>query len=189
MQAELDQILHFYNLPLPSFARSAPIRLISYVEMGNYYRVWLEEYEDAQEGYFYGLIVNGYVAGIAKMDKQERMAGYLNGDALCSYGVFIGASKALGVLRGENHQAIVDFIPLGSKIAIGDEVVTSGKDQIFFADIPVGRVTKIRDQGGYLSAEVDLYFKNYELGYMWLLDRSKDDQSVSGSIEKMPIQK
>lgn len=171
IQSELDRILKFYNLPPSVLSNLTPIRAISYVEIGNYHRVWLEEYGAKKEGFF-GLIVNDSTIGIAKIDEDGRMIGYLNGDALCSYGVFIGESRSLGIIKGEENRPIVDFIPLGSKIAIGDEVVTNGMDDIFFPNIPVGKVTKIFERNGYLSAEISPYVPNLELGYMWLLDRS-----------------
>lgn len=171
LQAELNQLLGFYNLPPTSMTQIFPVRSISYVEMGNYNRVWLSDFEAQRLDKFYGLIVGGYVAGIARLD-QGRMVGYLNGDSLCSYGVFIGDSKALGILRGEENHAVIDYIPLGSKISVGDEVMTNGMDGIFFADIPLGKITKIIEEGGYLSAQISLYAKGHGLGYMWLLDRS-----------------
>lgn len=174
LQAELKQLLEFYNLPPTSMSQIFPIRSISYVEMGNYNRVWLSDFEAQRLDKFYGLIVGGYVAGIARLDDRGYMVGYLNGDSLCSYGVFIGDSKALGVLRGEEGRAIIDYIPLGSRISVGDEVMTNGMDGIFFAGIPLGKITKIVEKSGYLSAQIGLYAKGYGLGYMWLLDRSSE---------------
>ncbi|WP_027326977.1 rod shape-determining protein MreC [Helicobacter pametensis] len=174
LRSELEQILRFYNLPSFTSSQFTPIRSISYVEVGNYDRVWLTDYE-GEEGRLYGLVSGGYVVGVAKMTDHERMVGYLNGDSLCSYGVFIGKSRSLGIIRGKNHQILIDFIPLGSEINVGDEVVTNGMDDVFFAEIPVGKVIKIHEKNGFLSAEIEPYAKNYGLGYMWLLDRSKDD--------------
>lgn len=174
LQAEFDQLRKFYDIPSPSFTHIYPTRMISYKEFGNYSRAWLEEYNEGDEGFF-GLIAGGYVAGIAKREDDERMVGYLNGDPLCSYGVYIGKDRALGIIRSQDNVFLADFIPLRSKIEVGDEVVTNGLDEIFFPNIPVGKVIKIREENGYLSAEIAPYAHRVDLGYMWLLDRRRDD--------------
>lgn len=174
LQTEFDQLKRFHNTSSPSLTHIYPTRIISYKEFGNYSRVWLEEYYEADEGFF-GLIVGGYVAGIAKRGEDERMVGYLNGDPLCSYGVYIGKDKALGIINGRQNVLVADFIPLKSRIQVGDEVVTNGLDEIFFANIPVGQVVEIDEQNGYLSATILPYAQSVDLGYIWLLDRRRDD--------------
>lgn len=106
------------------------------------------------------------------------MMGYLNGDSLCSYGVFIGESKALGILKGEDGSLIVDYIPLGSEIKVGDKVVTNGMDNIFFENIPVGEVVRVEVGSGYIQAVLKPYVDKVDLGYLWLLDRSKNANST-----------
>lgn len=174
LQAEFDQLRRFYNIPSPPLTHIYPTRMISYKEFGNYSRIWLEEYDEGDEGFF-GLVVGGYVAGIAKRGDDERMVGYLNGDPLCSYGVYIGKDKALGIIKSQSNILIADFIPLRSKIEVGDEVVTNGLDEIFFPNIPVGKVVKIHEENGYLSAEIAPYAHRVDLGYLWLLDRRRND--------------
>lgn len=174
LQAEFDQLRNFYNIPTPALTHIYPTRMISYKEFGNYSRIWLEEYNEGDDGFF-GLIVGGYVAGIAKRGDGERMVGYLNGDPLCSYGVYIGKDKALGIIRSQDNVFFADFIPLRSKIEVGDEVITNGLDEIFFPNLPVGKVIKVHEENGYLSAEIEPYVHRADLDYMWLLDRRRDD--------------
>lgn len=174
LKKELDQLTAFYEMPKihPSFV--SEIRAISYYEFGNYERVWIEGYK-GEKNRIYGLIFNGSVAGIAKESEEKRIMGYLNGDLLCSYGVFIGEKKALGIVKGESGGMIIDYIPLESEIAIGDKVVTNGMDNIFFENIPVGEVSAIKKGSGYMQAVLKPYINKVDLGYMWLLDRSKND--------------
>lgn len=174
LQAEFDLLRKFYDIPSPPLTHIYPTRMISYKEFGNYFRIWLEEYSQTRDGFF-GLIVGGHVAGIAKKDEDQRMVGYLNGDPLCSYGVYIGKNQAPGIIRSQGNVLIADFIPLRSKIEIGDEVVTNGLDEIFFPNIPVGKITKINEENGYLNAEIAPYAHQTDLGYMWLLDRRRND--------------
>lgn len=173
LKEELDQLTTFYNMPkiYPSFVTE--VRAISYYEFGNYERVWIEGYE-AQSNEVYGLIYNGNVVGIAKEGQEGRMMGYFNGDSLCSYGVFVGEKKALGIVKGEDGGLIIDYIPLGSEINVGDKVVTNGMDNIFFENIPVGVVAKVEKGSGYIQAVLKPYVNKVDLGYLWLLDRSKN---------------
>jgi rod shape-determining protein MreC len=51
---------------------------------------------------------------------------------------------------------VLRFIPLGSKVAPGDQVVTSGLDGIFPKGIPVGKIEHVSraPQGLFLEAAV-----------------------------------
>lgn len=173
LQEELDQLTTFYNMPkiYPSFVTE--IHAISYYEFGNYERMWIEGYDGEREK-IYGLIYDGNVVGIAKKGQEGRMMAYLNGDSLCSYGVFVGEKKALGIIKGEDGGLIIDYIPLGSEVNIGDKVVTNGMDNIFFENIPVGVVVKVERGSGYIQAVLKPYVNKVDLGYLWLLDRSKN---------------
>ena len=51
-----------------------------------------------------------------------------------------------GVLKGVgNGAARVDYIPLGQKIALGEQFFTSGEDRVFPKGLPVGKVTSVKD--------------------------------------------
>lgn len=174
LQGQLKQLQDFYHMPALNLSFVSPVQILAYVEVGNYNRVWLKEYQH-HEKKFYGLVSDGIVAGVATQDQDMRMVGYLNGDSLCSYGVYIGDNKAPGIVRGTDGAIVVDFIPLGSEIKKGDKVKTSGLDQIFFSNIPVGEIVEIKEENGYLSAKVASYLKNTKLNYMWLIEWRNDD--------------
>lgn len=177
LKDELNRLTLFYGMPQIYPSVTIAVRAISYYEFGNYERVWLEGYKGEKEK-VYGLVVHGNVVGIAKEGGEGRMMGYLNGDSLCSYGVFIGESKALGILRGESGNLIVDYIPLGSEIKVGDKVVTNGMDNIFFENIPVGEIVEVEKESSYIRAILKPHVDRVDLGYLWLLDRSKNANST-----------
>jgi rod shape-determining protein MreC len=52
---------------------------------------------------------------------------------------------------------VVKFIPKWHKIKVGDKVVTSGLDNIFFANVPVGIVSKVEMQSAYKVAYIKTY--------------------------------
>lgn len=143
----------------------------SYVNMGQYSKVWLKDYDNNLDNKkIYGLIRNGYAAGIA-LFKENRLVGILNGDSKLSYGVYIGDSKSVGILKTNmNNSTVVEYIYAWSDINIGDEIITSGLDGIFFEGIKVGKVKSIRQEYGYIVVDVDLYNKNNDIGYFWLVN-------------------
>ena len=125
--------------------------VLSYVEFDDFSSVWLD-YETPYKD-FMGLILNDSVAGIAK-SKDNKVIGYLNGNEKCNYTVYIGEAKAPAIIHSiKNSQNLkAKYIPLWSKINVGDMVVTSGMDNIFFEGLKVGKVLKIDKKPEALEA-------------------------------------
>ena len=130
---------------------------ISYVKLNSFSQVILTKPKGLEENKLYGLIQNQVVGGIARV-QNNQLYGYLTSDEKCRFSVFIGETKAPGIALGiEKNNMIVKFIPKWHKVAVGDIVITSGLDAIFFADIPVGLVTKVEVQSSYTVAHVKTY--------------------------------
>ena len=162
------------------------VRAYAFVDMGQYLRVWLKGVESsadfgvessadsAKKGAdskqkIFGLIKDGRTAGIA-FYKDNLLFGALNGDPKVSYGVFVGEDKNMGILKTDiNGNVVVEYINAWSAIKEGDEVITSGMDNIFFEGLGVGVVKKVRGEFSYIVAEVDLYNQNRDIGYFWLI--------------------
>ncbi|RDU70046.1 rod shape-determining protein MreC [Helicobacter cholecystus] len=174
LKEELQRLTTFYNMPSLALVNIVPVRAISYCEFGNYERLWLSGFESGVEGKIYGLVLDGAVVGIAKLGENGRLMGLLNGDPLCSYGVYIGEGKVSGIFRSVDGQVEISYIPMESKIKVGDKIATNGMDNIFFENIPVGEVSEIIEGNGYLKAKIKTYAPKVNLGYMWLLDRSEN---------------
>ncbi|EAK3865575.1 rod shape-determining protein MreC, partial [Campylobacter jejuni] len=108
-------------------------------------------------------------AGIA-INKNGRAMALLQGDDQCVFSVYIGKSKAPGLIQGEDGRIVVKFIPKWAKINTGDEILTSGLDNIFFSDIPVGIVNRVNDEDMYQSVEVKPYVKISIPAYLYVVD-------------------
>ena len=150
------------------------VRAYSFVDMGNYLRIWLTgENLDAnlkENDRVFGLIKDGYTAGIA-MYRDDLLLGILNGDPKVSYGVYVGADRNIGILKTDiSGKVVIEYINAWTEIKEGDEIITNGLDNIFFEGLGVGRVKKVRQEFSYIVAEVELYNQNREIGYYWLLD-------------------
>lgn len=130
---------------------------ISYVKLNSFSQIILTKPKGLQPDKLYGLIQDKVVAGTAIVHNNQ-LYGYLTSDRKCRFSVFIGKEKAPGIAIGEkDNEMVVKFIPKWHKIKVGDKVVTSGLDNIFFENIPVGKVTKVDLQSSYKVAHIKTY--------------------------------
>ena len=157
----IKQVKNIYDV-LPKLSR-LPIRnisiaeTISYVKLNSFSRIILTKPKEVVEEKLYGLIQGTVVAGTAQVHNNQ-LYGYLTSDEKCRFSVFIGKEKAPGIAIGvEKNTMIIKFIPKWHKVEVNDKVVTSGLDNIFFADLPVGIVTKIELQSSYKVAYIKTY--------------------------------
>ena len=130
---------------------------ISYVKLNSFTQIILTKPKEVHEGKLYGLIQGTVAAGVAVV-KNNQLYGYLTSDDKCRFSVFIGRNSAPGIAIGMNkNEMVVKFIPKWHKIKEGDKVVTSGLDNIFFANVPVGIVSKVETQSAYKVAYIKTY--------------------------------
>jgi len=145
---------------------------ISYVKLNSFSQVILTKPKAVKKDKLYGLIQGTVVAGIANI-KNNQLYGYLTSDNKCRFSVVIGKEKVPGIAIGlKQNQMIIKFIPKWHKIKKGDKVVTSGMDGIFFADIPVGIVTKVELQSAYTVAYIKTYSDVYHPKTFFLINNA-----------------
>lgn len=159
-------------------------RIISFATLGEKDRVWLDtnlsNYRkgEALEDRIFGIVKDNVALGVAVV-QNGRIEGFLNGNANCNYDVYIGQSRAMGIVSGSSGgNLLVDYIPDWIEIYKGDKVFTSGLDGIFLENIPVGVVENVRENYGYLSVEVKPYASLGELSYVWIIDRETPQLNV-----------
>jgi len=157
----IEQVQDIYEV-LPTLSH-VPVKnisitdTISYVKLNSFSQIMLTKPKGLVEDKLYGLIQGNVVAGTARVHNNQ-LYGYLTSDKKCRFSVFIGKTKAPGIALGlKENEMIIKFIPKWHKIKEGDTVVTSGLDGIFFADIPVGLVTKVEVQSSYTVAHIKTY--------------------------------
>lgn len=131
------------------------IRAISYSNLNNYNRVWLD-FKDFNKSKIYGLLYQGYAAGIV-VDKNSHPLGLLLGDPNSIFSVYVGKEKIPGVLEGDKKDILVKYIPLWMNPKVGDDVVTSGLDNIFFQGVRVGKVVKVMQEESSKTVIVQPY--------------------------------
>ena len=173
----IEQVENIYNV-LPDLSHLAVpsisiIETISYVKLNSFSQVILSKPKGLVEGKLYGMIQGRVVAGTAQVHSNQ-LYGYLTSDNKCRFSVFIGKSKAPGIALGhERHEMIVKFIPKWHNVQVGEKVITSGLDNIFFADIPVGIVTKVEVQNSYTVAYIKTYSDIFHPKTFFLINDAK----------------
>jgi len=155
----------------------AHIQTLSYKKLNDFSYIYLTNLDNIElsEDKIYGLIQKNVVAGIA-IKKDNRLEGILLSNEKCQFSTFIGDKKMPGIAKGIDEKRMeINFIPKWSKIAVGDKVVTSGLDNIFLANIPVGVVSKVLTRSTYKTAIINTYADILHPNYFYL-------------VKKVPIQ-
>jgi rod shape-determining protein MreC len=145
-------------------------RTLSYAKFGDMRKVWLEM-ADFNQSRVYGLVYNRTTAGIVVASRDQPLA-LLNGDPKSSYAVFVGENRAPGIVHGRNSDTlVVKYIPTWIRIAEGDEVVTSGMDNLFFRGLKVGKVLSVSLAQGYQSAVIQPYYNAEDPAYFHVITK------------------
>lgn len=157
------------------------VKVLSYINYDDFTKVWLDKKIDNDT--ILGLIADDYSAGIV-VNKNGRAVGLLNGNKDCTYAVFIGEGKAPGIIAASNKgdELEIKFIPIWAEIKKGDEVITSGMDNIFFEGLKVGRVVEVSDLSDMKVATVKPYANVLKKKYFYTYKNN-------GELEKLNLEK
>lgn len=133
-------------------------RVLSYIDFDDYTKVWLDI--EKKDNTILGVISDEYAAGIV-VNQEGKAKALLNGNEKCNYAIFIGDKKAPGIIHASKnaHNLVAKFIPIWFDIKEGDEVVTSGMDNIFFEGLKVGKVISIKKHQDIQEATIIPYAK------------------------------
>lgn len=165
---EIHDLYKLKNSSLTIKTEVELVRSISYEKFGNFNRLWLDvpEYNNSK---IYGLVYKEFVAGIV-INKDSQPLALLNQDIKSAYSVYVGGENAPGIAHGNNKKnLIVNFIPAWFKIESGDEVITSGLDNIFTKGLKVGKVLSVSSSQGYQNAIIEPYYKTNEPNYFYMI--------------------
>jgi len=169
---QLDELAQENNITLAKSPKIELVHATSYQKFGDFNRLWID-IPDYNASKIYGLLYNDYVAGIV-INEYGKALALLNSDIKSTYAVYVGTQKAPGIAHGNNDKyIIVSFIPAWFILHIGDEVRTSGLDNIFFKGLKVGKVVSIKQSQGYQKAVVAPYFTATEPDYFYMIRSPK----------------
>ncbi len=189
LSADFDNL--YYATEIERHYKEPEVQLsqvLSYVTLGSYTKLWINYNGNLSDDKIFGMVKDGYAIGIARKNGNHLM-GILNGDRECSYSVYIGDNRVPGTLRTMNDgRIVIDYIPAWQSIKVGDNVVTSGLDGIFFEDVQVGAITSVRQESGYQRAGIKLESFSNRLSYVWLIDTNipqvtRVENTTSNNVE------
>ncbi|MCT7545418.1 rod shape-determining protein MreC [Aliarcobacter cryaerophilus] len=155
------------NIEIPEInSKIEVIRVLSYVDFDDFTSIWLDKVPSDNK--ISGLISENYAAGIS-MTKNGKSIGLLNGNKDCTYAVFIGNEKNPGIATANENSNLlsVKFIPVWADINVGDEVITSGMDNIFYEGLRVGKVIDVKDFPEMKVATIKPYAKPLTKRYFY----------------------
>lgn len=168
LQAENSALFRANNSSFTTRPDVDLVRVLSYSKFGDHRKLWLKM-NDFNTSKVYGLVYNELAAGIVVNAHNQPMA-LLNGDPKSSYAVFVGKKLAPGIVHGTNSdQLLVKFIPTWIPIHKGDEVITSGLDNLFFHGLKVGKVISVTLSQGYQNAVIEPYYKPNQPAYFHVI--------------------
>ena len=147
------------------------VQTISYKKINDFSKVYLTNSDELNKDKIYGLIQKNVAAGIA-IKNDNSLEGILLSNEKCQFSTFIGENNIPGIAKGIDERSMeINFIPKWSKIVIGDKVVTSGLDNIFIADVPVGIVSKILTRSTYKTAIIKTHANILRPDYFYLVKK------------------
>ena len=146
------------------------VKVLSYVKFDDFTKIWLDTKKDDEK--IQALIDGEFSAGIV-IKKANNAQALLNGNEKCNYAVFIGPNKAPGIIHNNKHKDLlsIKYIPIWIDISLGDEVITSGMDDIFFEGLKVGKVVKIIKMADQQEAYIKPYSKVLQKKYFYLYNK------------------
>jgi rod shape-determining protein MreC len=141
---------------------------ISYANLPDMTSIYIN-YSDKNLSHPKGLVYNNEVAGIATKSYKNYSLALLNTNPSTSYTVFIGKNKIPGIAFG-GEELTIKYIPNYKKINIGDLVVTSGLDRMFYEGVKVGKITSIIQKKLYQEAIIKPFYNPYHPTFFYVVD-------------------
>lgn len=147
-------------------------KVLSYVELNDFTKVWLDIKKE--EPTIQGLVDGDFSAGIV-ISQSGYAQALLNGNEKANYAVYIGENKAPGITHENDSKEFITikFVPIWITINIGDEVITSGMDDIFFEGLKVGKVVNIKKMADIQEATVLPYSNVQSKKYFHIYSKTK----------------
>jgi rod shape-determining protein MreC len=144
------------------------VQVIGYQTMQDKNRLWID-FPNYNPQKNYGLIYQGYSAGIIK-EKNSLPLAILQADKESLFSVYIGEKHIQGVAFGNGDTIEVKYIQTYENPLVGDEVITSGNDKIFYEGIKVGEVIKVEKKDMYKIATVKPYIHPQDAHFFYAVE-------------------
>ncbi len=145
-----------------------PVQVLGYEHMQDVNRLWIE-FPSFKKEKIYGLIYQGFTAGIIR-NEAERPLAILQSGKESLFSVFIGKNNIQGIAFGAGETIQIRYIPSYANPQVDDEVITSGNDNIFYEGIKVGRVINVEKKDMYKIATVKPYISLKQAQFFYAVE-------------------
>jgi len=143
------------------------VKVVSYAHLPDFSEIYVDF---TSKTYPLGLVYNNLAAGVLIKRVGYYSLGLLNSNKKISYTVLIGKKEIPGIFYGEKN--IIKYIPKFKKINVGDLVITSGLDGIFYKGAKVGIITSIKEKKLYQEAKVKLFYNSLAPNYFYVIQKN-----------------
>jgi len=118
-----------------------------------------------------GLVYNNFVCGEVIKNIGNFSLALLNSDKKTRYTVYIGKNEIPGIFYGKIDT--IKYIPKFKVINIGDLVITSGLDGIFYKGAKVGVISEVIKKKLYQEAKVKLFYNDMHPEFFYVIEGGK----------------
>ena len=143
------------------------VKTISYAHLPDFSEIYVDF---TSQNYPLGLVYNNLAAGILVKKVGHYSLGLLNSNKKTSYTVLIGKNEIPGIFYGKKN--VIKYIPKFKKINVGDLVITSGLDGIFYKGAKVGVITSIQNKKLYQEAKIKLFYNSLAPNYFYVVQKN-----------------
>jgi rod shape-determining protein MreC len=119
-----------------------------------------------------GLVYNNLVCGEVIKNVGNFSLAILNSNKKTRYAVYIGKNEIPGIFYGKID--IIKYIPKFKDVKVGDEVITSGLDGIFYKGVKVGIITSVIEKKLYKEAKVKLFYNDLHPEFFYVIEGGKN---------------
>jgi len=120
-----------------------------------------------------GLVYNNVVCGETVKNIGNFSLALLNSNEKTRYTVYIGKNEIPGIFYGKLD--LIKYIPKFKVVNVGDEVVTSGLDGIFYKGAKVGIISEVIDKKLYQEAKVKLFYNDLHPEFFYVIEGGKNE--------------
>jgi len=145
-------------------------KTISYASLPDFSKIYID-YVSKDNFFPKGLVYNNLAAGVVVKNFNNYSLALLNSNEKTSYTVFIGRDKIPGIFYGKVN--LIKYIPKFKNIKLGDLVITSGLDGVFYKGAKVGVITKIIQKKLYQEAKIKLFYNDLEPNFFYVVEKRK----------------
>jgi rod shape-determining protein MreC len=161
--ATCRDLRYFKKLNVPNVVFT---QVISYAKLPDFTEVYVNYDKSFDKPR--GLVYNNMAAGIVVKNYSNYSLALLNSNEKTSYTVYIGKEKIPGIFYGKIDT--VKYIPKFKPINVGDLVVTSGLDGVFYKGARVGIVTEVMQKKLYQEAKVKLFYNDLNPEFFYVVE-------------------